>query len=501
MYQWGLILLIPFLLFAVAGGAENDNFYKNVTFPKQLDPQLALIGPSRIQLGKSVELQLVSLAKDGEPSDMPNPPVVICEGPVTPGTDDAGNTIYIEFQKKVTGIYKPKTSVSFLEKGYYLLTAKDQKGDFLPFGLPVYVDEKPPDLQLHWGDLHGHSTLSDGLHPAEEYYRWARDVACMDVMALTDHNWALNDEKIRKMQSLCKEWYKPGKFVPFFAFEWAMGAGRKSPSRGRPHHKHLVFRHADEKLAPWMPLWHNTPSVAKLWEMLEGRDVIAVPHHTGLPHATHFGTDWSLHSEKFERLAEVFSDWGSSEMKGDRYQLPEVEEGNFLRDALAAGYHIGFVGGSDTHRSRPGLNALPRMGHPYALTALTAIEAPERTRESLWKALYNQRCYATSGGRRHLLDFSVNGAPMGSRLEQSSASPRKIEITVAGSTDIVEIIIVKNGKQVASFPGKGWCCKVSWIDREPSEKKEDFYYARAEMKDTSMAWSSPVWVMPPSGSE
>ena len=487
------IFLFPCLL-----SLASADFFKNVAFPKEMDPQLALLGTSRVQAGKPLDLQIVAIGKNGDPCEMPAPPVVFCEGPQSPNSTDQPPCVTIEFQQTKPGIFHPASPPILPEEGYYLLTAKDPNGVFLPFGLPVHAGREAPRRLLHWGDLHGHSSLSDGARTPEEYYRWARDVAGLDMIALTDHNWALNDEKIEKLKKLADEWYKPGKFVPFLGFEWARGERRPAPSQGRPDHKHLIFRRTDEDLHPWMPLWHNTPTVEKLWEMLEGRDVIAIPHHTGLPHKTHFGTDWSGHSEKFERLAEIFSDWGSSEAPGDRYQLPQVEEGNFIQDALNMGYHMGFAGGSDTHTSRPGLNTIPHQGHPYPLTALTAVEATTRTRDALWLGLYNRRCYATSAGRRHILEFTLDGSPMGSRLAQPvRLSPRVLKAELAGSTNIREIVFFKNGKAAAKFPGNGWCRKIEWIDREPGPKGEDYYYVRAEMEDSSMAWSSPIWVAGP----
>ena len=43
-----------------------------------------------------------------------------------------------------------------------------------------------------WGDLHGHSNFSDGTGTPEDYYVYARDVAGLDVAALTDHDhWGM----------------------------------------------------------------------------------------------------------------------------------------------------------------------------------------------------------------------------------------------------------------------------------------------------------------------
>ncbi|MBN1902798.1 DUF3604 domain-containing protein, partial [Candidatus Sumerlaeota bacterium] len=351
------IFLISFL-------PSLHGFYASGTYPKEIDPQLALIGPSRIGAGQPIDLQLVCLGKDGNPCDPTSPPLILCQGPWLPDTPSEIRKFNVSCAQTEKGIFKTKSDLVLKEEGYYLLTAEDPSGVFLPFGLPIQVSQKPPALQLHWGDLHGHSTLSDGARPPEEYYKWARDVARLDMVALTDHNWALDEKKVEKKKELANTWYEPGKFVTFLSFEWAEGKARPHPSRGRPNHKHLIFRHTDENLLPWSP-WQDTPSVQKLWEMLAGRDVIAIPHHTGLPHKTHYGTDWNQHNEQFERVAEIFSDWGSSEKPEDRYPLPEKEQGNFICDALKRGYRLGFAGGSDTHTSRPGLNTVPHQGHPH----------------------------------------------------------------------------------------------------------------------------------------
>lgn len=500
---------------ADAASPEPAGFCSQAPYSSEMNPQLALVGPSRVALNAGIDLQVVSLGKDGEPIDLPAPPALICEGPRTPvaavaadgndtgaavataaATGDLPTTVSIPLRRDREGIYRPLAAPKFSRAGYYRLTVRDPSGVALPFGLPIHATgAEPPRLQLHWGDLHGHSTLSDGKRPPEEYYRWARDVARLDMVALTDHNWALDDAKIERLRGLCREWSRPGEFVPFLAFEWAEGKARTSPARGRPNHKCILFRRIDEDFSPWIPKWQNTPSVSDLWSLLEGRDAIAIPHHTGLPHNTFFGTDWSSHNEKFERLAEVFSDWGSSETEADRYPLPEKEKGNFIRDALARGFHLGMAGGSDTHVSRPGLNAIPQAGHPYAFTALTAVEAPARTHDDLWNALHNRRCYAASAGRRHLLDFTVDGAAMGSRIARATpASLPRLSATIVGAADIREILIIKNTTPVATFPGAGWCQSIEWTDPSPTPTGEDSYYIRAEFEDTSMAWSSPVWV-------
>ena len=49
-------------------------------------------------------------------------------------------------------------------------------------------DPEPPAYRVFFGDIHGHSTLSDGSKTIDECYRAARDLAKLDFCAVTDHD-------------------------------------------------------------------------------------------------------------------------------------------------------------------------------------------------------------------------------------------------------------------------------------------------------------------------
>jgi len=44
------------------------------------------------------------------------------------------------------------------------------------------------ELQVFFGNLHSHTSYSDGTGTPEEAYRHARDVARLDFLAITEHN-------------------------------------------------------------------------------------------------------------------------------------------------------------------------------------------------------------------------------------------------------------------------------------------------------------------------
>ncbi len=59
---------------------------------------------------------------------------------------------------------------------------------------PVLVKNKSEAYRIYWGDIHGHTRLSDGLGTLEEYYIYGRDMADLDFCATADHGEHMSDE-------------------------------------------------------------------------------------------------------------------------------------------------------------------------------------------------------------------------------------------------------------------------------------------------------------------
>ena len=79
-------------------------------------------------------------------------------------------------------------------------------------------------------------------------------------------------------------------------------------------------------------------------------------------------------------MIEIYSDWGRFEW--------------LLEDALSRGYKVGFVANSDGHKGRPGAS------HPGASTfgaygGLTCVLAEVLTRDAIFEAIRQRRCYET----------------------------------------------------------------------------------------------------------
>lgn len=122
------------------------------------------------------------------------------------------------------------------------------------------------------------------------------------------------------------------------------------------------------------------------------------------------------------------------------------------------------------------------------------------TREEIFDGLYHRRTYGTTGVKV-LLDFSINGEPMGGAVTVAG-SPR-LEIEAHG-TDAIEFVqVLRYSKSdnafvviYTLFPDGA---DFTWYQTDATFKEDSTYYVRlrqARMVRTrvAMAWSSPIWV-------
>ena len=338
---------------------------------------------------------------------------------------------------------------------------------------PVALDFPMP---VFFGDVHCHNWLDRSPGGAAELYEHARDVAGLEFVAMTDSS---------RDRTLCRgatrHYDKPGRFVTLFAEEWADGE--------TADHRNVYYRGDPGDTVA------RAPHSMALFDQFRGKDVLVVPHTPNIDCLVGWKhTDWSRHDPGLQRLVEICQIRGDCEEEGPIGSGPKGGHGSSARSALARGLRLGFVGGSDTHRQTAGgpgheLHPLVKATGP-AFWGQTGVLAPELTREAVFDALRERRCYATSGARI-LLWFEVNGHPMGSEICGPGAAVLKVRCHA--EAPIAELAVVKNGRV--------------WARRSPNELDmavefpddcllpgANYYYVRVTQADGHRAWSSPVWV-------
>jgi hypothetical protein len=360
-------------------------------------------------------------------------------------------------------------------------------------------------MPVYWGDMHGHSNLSDGRSSPDDYYAFGREEAALDFCALADYLEVATlprQEAWDLAKAAAAAAHEPGRFVTLVGYE------RSIPSwdARQPAYMGIYFKGADGPFCPSRHLlrdWlrpgaiHAGAEFEGLWAALKEAECFNVVHHSNsLMH----GFTWTraAMSEQIHAV-EIYSKWGASEALAAPFPVLDGNElfprdGGSARDALNAGFRVAFVGGSDTRQGIPGGsgwegdwgNALR-----YEKAGLTAVLADELSREAVFDALKARRCYATTGERIGL-EFTINQQPMGSVL--TAPDRLRLHVQAEGTRPIKRIEIFRNG--ALSHHKTGGREDLSLYIDEPPPTEPTWYYVRITQVGEDYAWSSPIWIVP-----
>jgi hypothetical protein len=391
------------------------------------------------------------------------------------------------------GVWSPRLSLDGQE-GVLRLDACSKKNAIQTVANPVVI--KPASaLKLYWGDLHFHCDFSHDVqmagreNSAEDCYRYGRDVSGLDFACLTDHyepvleTWkkqldnglGLSAEKWELSKDITDKFYSPGRFVTFFGYEYRTPRGDTC----------IYFR--DKNTATLLP--QEADTMRKIGARLSGVEYFSAPHLHTFSHGYLTLGPWKWGHEVLEQwqdfnpdpVIEVFSNHGRYEYFGNELRLPKngMTEGNSVQAHLLRGNQFGIYANSDNHEGRPGL------------TGLTAVYAPELTREAIFDAIKKRRCYGTTNARI-ILDFHVNGHFMGERCVANDRA--KISGEVHGTDKLEKVEIIRDGRVIHTVTPDSKDCQIEFEDTMVPPAGTCFYYLRVTQRDQHMAWSSPVWV-------
>jgi len=406
---------------------------------------------------------------------------------VTPAADNRESTRYFYMN---TASWNPLGAA--MQHAVRLLTGEDR---------PV-----SSGYNLYFGDIHTHSgqvgaecgDRGCGTKTWAENYANARDAGGLDFFALTDHEWQIEPGFEEEYFSLPDRHETPGEFVCLPAFE------HTSLLYG---HRNVYFKRGgivvnSNRKSGGRPTMDPADSVepAQLFRRLteHGQPFFTVPHH---PSAASHPFSWDFFSPH-DRLVEVYSAWGSSDYHGDFPRgVSDRHEHLSIQEAMCRGLKFGLIASSDGHEGYPGDESSPHPKHPHLFhfcgSGRSVVLARSLTREAVFDALYERRCYGTTGPPIGL-EFTVNGACMGQTVLANGGSgggrPRLV-VTVRGTNSIDHVRILKNGRVVHVSQAFGsWSHELEWEDDTRADHAPAAYTVRVVQQDRESAWSSPVWV-------
>ena len=310
--------------------------------------------------------------------------------------------------------------------------------------------------RLYFGDLHFHSSISDGYNKPETMYQNALKDNYLDFVGLTDHAELINQIDITPPQSLwmwlrsliqvlrykllgidewamekenVKRFYDPGRFTTFLGFEWSSGPFFPGGTPWSPNNHqdvcHICFTYKDvyddaQKYSSWNRQTFDDIFAAMNAEWEQGHRNIGFPHHPIMQIQWWGGytVNWTFLANTIRntsardqvlRGAEVYSRWGQAIGKYSGLPIewsyrplnirdrPEfwVENGlwEWSKDTRK-GQRFVLEATSDTHVvDRPGSTSAKGELCSQNPSGIDAVYAIHNTREELWDAMDNCSMY------------------------------------------------------------------------------------------------------------
>ncbi len=390
----------------------------------------------------------------------------------------------------------------------YRLQVHDTASGVLYFGNPMVVAAVEPEERLYWGDLHQHSTLGKDANRTPQYtLERNRRAERLDFVSLSEHDlffyWGtpLSPGEWNYLLEVSDAYYLPGEFVTLHGYEGGdFYHGHRNIYWG-PGEKPLVVPSTEAK----------TPE--ELRQALGKSRYLVIPHHTAwrfIHHSVPY--DWGDPDWEQLRLVEVYSKHGSSDhfegpypihhdrtplfvyLYGGRSHRAYPGSGSYVREALAAGYRLGLIAGSDNHWAQGG-SAFGTGTTRHYQPGLQAAYAPALTREDIFNALWIRRTYGTTGARI-FIDFRVDGAPMGSEIT-FRGEPPAVTFIIHGTAPLERVELWKYsaaGAYEQIFFEGGGQLSMEGTYTDTRYRGDSFYFLHVVQTDGHLAWAGPVWV-------
>lgn len=430
--------------------------------------RFSVVVPSLVKVGEPIMVKVAALDEHRNPATSYAGRVEFSLVSLSDGeaTDDLSATA-ASIAPDDGGWRHVESSAGLRRPGAYAVRVRDEERGLEGLSNPIRCTAEEPPYRVFWGDLHTHHRRCDGLRRFDEAAAHGRDVAGLDLVAVSPHACYITDGDLADLWRVDEQFYEPGRFVPIFSYEWA------AAGQGASHS--VIYSQTP------MPLCFRAfggGNVVKgrpaFYEELEKHelDVVEVPHHV---------RGVTQRDPRYQKAIEIYSQWGSHE------------------PGVVANFNDGLVacvfGASDNHTGQPGLQPISNrwaIHHHYC--GLTAFRVPRLERSHLFEAIDARRVYATADCRI-LADFSVNGHVMGEVFTMSSPTePRVVELEAISSTPIDEIVLVKSGQPIRTWQPGARVVNLTYEDASRYGGPTDYYYVRIESGETKKAWLTPVWV-------
>lgn len=337
-----------------------------------------------------------------------------------------------------------------------------------------FTTDKAPEMSAFHGDLHNHTSYSDGSLTATTAYATGKANG-FDFMAVTDHSYAVNDSEWADMLTAANNATIPGVFVALRGVEYTQGAeGHINVINSV---RHPVRSNTGCAFCDYTPNLEKGVTVDGFYNWLATTGTLSLDSGGTIAQFNHPGwinfNDWTYHPEVSPsmKLEEVGNGSGVS------YAFSEDE---YIR-SLDYGWKVGATNNADTHSPYWGSNTDHRTG----------VWMPTLTKADLMAALQARRTFA-SEDKNYELGFKGNGAWLGSEIPNTGSIAFEITGFDPDGEGATLVQLISFGGHVVTqttMPSSNF----AWNPIVPVAPGVHYFYVKVTQSDDDRIVTSPIW--------
>ncbi|SDI00130.1 Chitobiase/beta-hexosaminidase C-terminal domain-containing protein [Pseudobutyrivibrio sp. 49] len=337
---------------------------------------------------------------------------------------------------------------------------------------------------IYFGQVHAHTSISDGAGTLEEALQHASKVDNLDYIVITDHSNSIDNEKESKItenvdKSENDEWtyahnlvkkYSTDKFTCAYGYEmtWSNGLGHINTynTPGFQSRTQTAYSTYATALQNYYEALRSVP------------DSISQFNHPG----TTFGDfqDFAYYSEENDALITMIEVGNGEGTIGSSGYFPSYE---YYTRALDKGWHVAPTNNQDNHKGKWG----------DANTARTVMLADTNDENAIYDAMRNYRIYATEDNDLSVY-YTLDNYIMGTILEKDAVGDTvqlKADIKDPTDSKIGRVEVIVNGGQSIAMENVATNEKTVTFEVPANYS---YYYLKITEDDGDIAVTAPVWV-------
>jgi hypothetical protein len=311
-----------------------------------------------------------------------------------------------------------------------------------------------PAYNLYYGDLHSHTSYSDGVGVPRYAFAFARDSAGIDVLAITDHGELLDTSEWNDTKTQADSATVPGIFVGIAGFEWTDW-----------NYGHVNVLGTQDFASTFI-----CPTLESLYHWLASRP-------EGIGQFNH-PAPWCFDTFRYQAIGDA----GIA-----LCEMHDNLQSYCYHIALDSGWHVGMAAGQDNHWWNWGLG-----------WQTTGIWAESLSRSSILSALRKMRTYGTLD-RNLAFRFTANDSEMGSTIANGDIRFWLAAYDPDSADCIRRMEVITNRNEVLdSVVFAADTHHVEWrTTTHTGSSERRYFFAKVTLDDTGVyALSSPVWTEP-----